>query len=300
MEGEAAPGEGMVHGFPEIRQRVEQRPVQIEYDYFAGHAAKLRFSLRFRMPLRGKRADGLAYFREKSQICCRIMDERMELIEAVRARHSVRKYIDRPIEPEKAAAIRAAMERINRESGLNVQLVLDEPKAFSSGMWKYGQFSLVKNYLVMAGPKGDTAEERIGYHGEELVLLAQTLGLNTCWVGLTYKKIPGTFTLRAGDIVHCVIALGYGASQGVQHPMRPAGQFYESAATPPEWFLRGIEAAILAPTAVNQQKFKFFLHPDGRVDVKPLFSMAGYTRIDLGIVKYHFEIGAGKENYEWV
>ncbi len=224
----------------------------------------------------------------------------MELIEAVRARHSVRKYTGRPIGAEEAAAIRAAMERINRESGLNIQLVLDEPKAFSTGMWKYGQFSLVKDYLVMAGPKGEAAEERIGYHGEELVLLAQTLGLNSCWVGLTYKKIPGTFTLRDGDVVHCVIALGYGATQGVQHPMRPIGQFYACDVTPPEWFLRGVEAAMLAPTAVNQQKFKFFLHPDGRVEAKPLFSMAGYTRIDLGIVKCHFAIGAGKENFAWV
>ena len=27
--------------------------------------------------------------------------------------------------------------------------------------------------------------------------------------------------------------------------------------------------------------------------------MIGYTQIDLGIVKYHFEVGAGKENFEW-
>jgi len=28
--------------------------------------------------------------------------------------------------------------------------------------------------------------------------------------------------------------------------------------------------------------------------------MIGYTQIDLGIAKYHFEIGAGKENYIWI
>lgn len=117
----------------------------------------------------------------------------MELIEAIKARHSVRKYLDRPIEKAKAAQLREAIDRVNETSGLNVQLVQNEPKAFSSGLWKYGQFSGVQNYLVMAGPKGKEAEEKIGYYGEELVLLAQTIGLNTCWVGLTYKKIPGTF-----------------------------------------------------------------------------------------------------------
>ena len=223
----------------------------------------------------------------------------MEPIEAIKARHSVRKYTDKPVEKAKAARIRAEVERVNQESGLNVQLVLDEPKAFSSGMWKYGQFSGVRNYLVMAGPKGREAEEKVGYFGEELVLLSQTLGLNTCWVGLTYKKIPGAFTLRDGDTVHCVIALGYGTIPGIQHPLRPVTDFYESEGLPPEWFRKGLEAALLAPTAVNQQKFKFILRPGNVVEAKALFSMAGYTAIDLGIVKLHFEIGAGKDSFTW-
>ena len=224
----------------------------------------------------------------------------MELIEAIKARHSVRKYTDQPIETAKIATIRAEVEKLNSESGLNIQLVLDEPKCFSSGMWKYGQFSGVKNYFVMAGPKGKEAEEKIGYYGEELVLLAQTLGLNTCWVGLTYKKIPGTYTLREGDTVHCVISLGYGTIPGVQHPLKPVEQFYESEGLPPKWFQSGMEAAMLAPTAVNQQKFKFILHDGNKVETKTGFSMAGYTNIDLGIVKCHFEIGAGIENFEWL
>jgi nitroreductase len=224
----------------------------------------------------------------------------MTITEAIKARHSVRKYTDKPIEIAIVAALRSELERLNAESGLNIQLVLDEPKAFSSGMWKYGQFSGVRNYFVMAGPKGKETAEKIGYYGEKMVLLAQTLGLNTCWVGLTYKKIPGTFVLRDGDIVHCVISLGYGATAGKQHPLKPLEQFYESESIPPEWFLSGMEAALLAPTAINQQKFRFILHEGGKVEAKALFSMAGYTDVDLGIVKCHFEAGAGKENFTWL
>ena len=224
----------------------------------------------------------------------------MTELEAIKARHSVRKYADKPIEADKVASIRAAIEGVNAQSGLNIQLVLEEPKAFASGMWKYGQFSGVRNYFVMAGPKGKDAEEKAGYFGEKLVLLAQTLGLNTCWVGLTYKKVPSTFTLRDGDIVHCVIALGYGANSGVQHPQRPMENFYEAGGDAPQWFKDGMESALLAPTAVNQQKFKFILHEGNKVEVKTLFSMVGYIHIDLGIVKYHFEAAAGKENFEWV
>ena len=223
----------------------------------------------------------------------------MELIDAIKARHSVRKYSEQPIETAKVDVLKDAVGRINAQTGLNIQLVLDEPKAFSSGMWKYGQFSGVRNYFVMAAPKSREAEEEIGYFGEELVLLSQTLGLNTCWVGLTYKKIPGTFTLREGDVVHCVIALGYGATSGTQHPQKKAENFYECEGVPPQWFKDGLEAALLAPTAVNQQKFKFILHPGNVVEARTSFSMAGYVNIDLGIVKYHFEIGAGKENFSW-
>lgn len=223
----------------------------------------------------------------------------MTLIDAILARHSVRKYNPKPIEAEKSATLKAAIERINTLSGLNIQLVLEEPLAFSTGMWKYGQFSGVRNYFVMAGPKGREAEEKIGFYGEELVLLAQTLGLNTCWVGLTYKKIPGAFSLRVDDAVHCVIALGYGAEQGRQHPMRPVEQFYQCDGVPPQWFLKGMEAAMLAPTAVNQQKFRFILREGNKVEARALFSLAGYTRVDLGIVKYHFEAAAGKENFDW-
>ena len=223
----------------------------------------------------------------------------MTALEAIKARHSVRKYTDKPIETAAVATLRIEIEKLNAESGLNIQLILEEPKCFSTGMWKYGQFSGVKNYFVMAGPKGKEAEERIGYYGEKLVILAQTLGLNTCWVGLTYKKIPGTYTLRDGDMVHCVIALGYGTTPGIQHPMKPVEQFYESDSTLPEWFRAGMEAALLAPTAVNQQKFKFVLHEGNKVEAKTSFSMVGYTHIDLGIVKYHFEVGAGKDNFEW-
>jgi len=225
----------------------------------------------------------------------------MELLEAIKARHSVRRYLDRPIETIKVEAIREAIGRINTESGLNAQLVLDEPKAFS-GMFitTYGQFSGVRNYIVLAAPKGKDWDEKVGYYGEELVLLAQTLGLNTCWVGLTYKKIPEAYTLRPGDIIHCVISMGYGENQGRQHPLRPIEKFYESkAGDVPQWFIAGVGAALLAPTAVNQQKFRFILKTGNVVEARPLFSMVGYTMVDLGIAKYHFELGAGKDSFVW-
>lgn len=228
----------------------------------------------------------------------------MTLFEAISARHSVRKYKDEPVPSDVLSVLRDKVAEVNRLGGLHVQLVTDEPKAFS-GLMAYGSLSGVRNYFVMAGRKSDDLDESIGYYGEQLVLLAQTLGLNTCWAGLTYSKIPGTYELGDDEKIACYIALGYGLTQGSGHKVKAREEVSNAGEGTPEWFGRGVEAALLAPTAVNQQKFRLdYLGPEGdgslpKVSAKPSFSMIGYTKIDLGIVKYHFEVGAGKENFEW-
>lgn len=225
----------------------------------------------------------------------------MTLLEAIKARHSVRKYLPRPIENAKLDILRDEIMAINATSALNIQLVTNEPLAFAGGgTLSYGKFSGVENYLVMAGPGDSRAELQVGLYGEQLVLLAQTLGLNSCWVGLTYKKIPGVFRLRQGDTVHCVIALGYGETQGVQHKLRPLEKLYEADVPPPDWFISAMEAVRLAPSAINQQKYRFYLHRESLVEALPRFSLVGYTEIDIGIAMCHFEIGAGDAHYKWV
>ncbi len=225
----------------------------------------------------------------------------MNLIEAIHTRHSVRRYLDRPLEAEKVAVLRKALEEANAESGLNIQLAVNEPKSFN-GLFisTYGQFHGVSNYFVMAAPKGKEWEEKVGYYGEKMVLLAQTLGLNTCWVGLSYKKQPDQYQVLDGESLLAVIALGYGTHQGNAHPQKKGIEhFCRVEGAMPEWFRSGMEAALLAPTAVNQQKFEFILHEGNRVEAKAKFSFIGYAALDLGIAKCHFEIGAGKENFSW-
>ena len=146
----------------------------------------------------------------------------------------------------------------------------------------------------MIGSKGPTLDEKCGYYGERLVLLAQQLGLNTCWVAMTYSKIKTAFEVRSGEKLCIVIAIGYGQTQGVPHKSKAFGEVAQGDA--PDWFQKGVEAALLAPTAMNQQKF-MFTQKDNRVSVKA--GMGFYAKIDLGIVKYHFEAGAGKDGWEW-
>lgn len=178
----------------------------------------------------------------------------MTLLEAIEARHSVRKYKDEPIPEDILTILRNRIQEINQEAGLHIQLVTGEPKAFS-GLICYGTFSGVTNYFVMVGKKGDDLDEKVGYYGEQLVLLAQTLGLNTCWAGVSYSKIPGTYVLEDDEKIALYIALGYGQTQGKTHKVKPAKEISNASDLTPKWFNRGIEAALLAPTAVNQQKF---------------------------------------------
>ena len=218
----------------------------------------------------------------------------MNTNEAIRERHSVRSYEDRAIDEDKIEVLEKEIAECNRLGGLDIQLMTDEPRAFDSFMAHYGKFSGVRNYIAMVGKKGE--DERIGYYGERLVLLAQTLGLNTCWVALTYKKIPGAFEVANGEKLTVVIPFGYGETQGAQHKSKDAADVSNADGNSPEWFRLGVEAALLAPTAVNQQKFTL-TYADGKVAARA--GTGFYTKVDLGIVKYHFELGAGKENFEW-
>lgn len=227
----------------------------------------------------------------------------MTLLEAIDARHSVRHYISKPLSQDIIDAIQAKIDACNREGNLHIQLVLNEIKGFS-GMMAYGSFSGVENYIVMAGHRSDDLDERIGYFGEQIVLLAQQLGLGTCWAGLSYRKVKGTYTLAPDEKLACMISLGYPDDAGRKHKRKSVADVSNVSSVTPLWFERGVQAALKAPTAVNQQKFYFEYvgEQDGvsLVRAKRLFSVVGYTKMDLGIVKLHFEIGAGKENFKWV
>lgn len=220
----------------------------------------------------------------------------MSIMEAMKQRHSVRQYTDQLIDEEVLKALQTEIETCNQESGLSIQLVTNEPKAFGSFMAHYGKFSGVTNYMALVGKKSNMLDELCGYYGERLVLKAQQLGLNTCWVALTYKKVPGAFTVNKGEKLTVVIALGYGKTQGTAHKSKSMEAVSNITPDSPEWFKKGVEAALLAPTAMNQQKFSLS-YADGKVSARAGSGL--YAKMDLGIVKYHFELGAGKTNFEW-
>ena len=214
----------------------------------------------------------------------------MDTLEIMKLRHSVRQYTNRPIEQYKRAVLNELTSQINKSVGLHIQIIYDEPKCFDSFIAHYGKFIGVRNYIALIGKKSPKLDDTLGYYGEELVLKAQELGLDTCWVALTHGKSRAD--VLKGEKLVCLISLGYGEVHGVPHKNKPLSDVCNYSENLPEWFLNGMEAAMLAPTAMNQQKFFFDKMPGDTV--KASCANGFYTKLDLGIVKYHFEKVSGK------
>lgn len=210
----------------------------------------------------------------------------MELLDIMKQRHSVRSYVSKPMSDDIIEQLNNEIEKCNQQGQLHIQMFHNEKGAFEGLMAHYGKFKGVENYIALVGPKSKDLDEKIGYYGEHIVLKAQELGLNTCWVALTFNKRKTLCQINSGEKLVCILALGYGETQGITHKSKKMDDVCQVTDQIPKWFQQGVEAALLAPTAMNQQKFKFTLN-NQQVYLK---STGGfYSHVDLGIVKYHFE-----------
>ena len=225
----------------------------------------------------------------------------METIEKlVRERHSVRRYKSDKIEEEKIIRLNSLINEINEKTGSNIQLVLNNSKCFDDFVFSYGWIINCKNYIALVGKKSRKLKEEMGYYGEMLVLKLMEMGLNSCWVAGSYNKKSVNVNFRENDELVCIIALGYGENNGSDHRKKSFEQVCNSTEYP-DWFKKGVEFSLLAPTALNQQKFKFTYLGENNVKLKA--GIGPYVKIDLGIVKYHFELGANliqKIDINWV
>jgi len=218
----------------------------------------------------------------------------MTIVEAMQNRHSVRRYTEQSVDNDIISALRAEVNECNAESGLNIRLVVNDPDSFN-GLLAKVNFSGARNFFVIVGKEGADLEEKAGYFGERLILKAQQLGLNTCW-GASFSGKKFAAQLAKDEKIVIIISFGYGMTQGVPHKSKPLESLCMVDGEMPAWFHAGMEAVMLAPTANNKQKFQFALSGD---TVKAESLGGSFSKIDLGILKYHFEAGAGNGNFKW-
>jgi len=218
----------------------------------------------------------------------------MDFKEAMQKRHMVRKYTDKPLSDEIIAKINERIELNNKTYNLNMKLMINNSKGVSSIM-KLIMAKGVNNFIILAGDVSGNLDERLGYSGADIMLYAQTLGLNTWWVGGTFNRSVSRYV--DNKKVTGIIAIGYGQTQGVPHKSKNVEDVskYEGTIIPP-WFISGVDGALLAPTALNKQDF-MLIGNGNRVKIE--CSNGIFTGSNVGLIKYHFELGAGKGNFEW-
>ena len=230
----------------------------------------------------------------------------MDLMEAIQVRTSRRTYLETPISDDKAKQLEEKINEVNKQGRLCLKLILNEPSAFGKLRKTYGMFKGVRNYILLIGKTESDVKEKLGYYGEQLVLLATVLGLGTCWVGGTFDRSIGSAYLEADETFCGVIVLGNVEeekswkerliSKATHRKTKTIEEMMKSEGEVPEWFQNGMKAVQKAPSAVNAQPV-VFTHQQGIVSAYSEGKL-GHEKIDLGIAKLHFEIGAGGGNWE--
>lgn len=220
----------------------------------------------------------------------------MTIKEAITQRHMVRKYIDKSLDTETVKLLNKRIAQSNVNYGLNMKLVTGN----ADGIGVLAKLLLTRsvyNYIILAGKDCADLDEKLGYCGADLILYAQTLGLNTWWCGGMFNNKGALKNLGTENVrINGVIAIGYGQTQGVPHNTKTAAEISCYNGNEPQWFKDGVEALLHAPTALNKQPY--MVQGDGNT-VTLTAGEGHFSGIDLGIGKYHFEVGAGKNNFEW-
>lgn len=95
----------------------------------------------------------------------------------IEKRHTVRKYLDQPLDMALVDLLNDRIKQNNELYDLTFKLVTNESDGISS-LAKIMSNSTVQNYIVLAGKECSSLDEKIGYCGADLILYAQSLGLN--------------------------------------------------------------------------------------------------------------------------
>ncbi len=230
----------------------------------------------------------------------------------INVRRSRRSYIrNKAMDADSLRRLREVCSGFSPYSSVRVEFVTEPPDdVFANAVGFYGNIKSAPAFLAFIGDISDpNVQEKMGYTGEATILEATALGLGTCWVALTYntKRVKSLIKLERSEEIICVSPVGYTTDKwsfqekafsgfGSNHQRRPLQSMVSGLpeAQRPDWAQAAVEAARLAPSAMNRQPWDFHVDKDGiTVSVKgsgPEFHVA--RRLDCGIAMLHIELGA--------
>jgi nitroreductase len=252
----------------------------------------------------------------------------MTMMDAIKARISVRTYEERPVEQEKVLELKGFLEALNRGPfGNTVRLMLvDATGEDKSELKKYGSYGNIQGgsrlFIAGAVKSGGGATEDFGYCMEKAVLKATALGLGTVWLGggLNRSTFGQKVGASAGEVVPAVTPVGYPTDKPSlkenlfrmvtqARKRKPFGEVFfdgrpdvpltESAAGP---YAAVLEAVRISPSASNKQPWRIIHIQDGtyhfylKEDIAYSSALSGVKiqNVDLGIAMSHFELAASE------
>jgi len=232
---------------------------------------------------------------------------------AVDSRRSRRRFDGRPLKKRHLERLQAACAGFRPFETARAVLIAGSPeRVFRGAIGPYGKIRGAPAFIAFVGNmRSPIVQEQIGYTGEGIVLEAEALHVNTCWVSGTFRRDETTALLDIGDreAVLAVTPVGYAPPQlsfeerlltgfGRTHRRKPLSELAIGLAYNewPAWVRAALESARLAPSAVNRQPWRFHVERDSitvAVDTGKLKREAVQSkRLDCGIAMLHIEVAA--------
>ena len=231
---------------------------------------------------------------------------------AIEKRRSRRQFdINRPIEPDKLSALDTVCREFIPFHGARTCLVTDSAKdVFRGIVGSYGKIKDALAFITFIGNMDSpSVQEEVGYTGEGVILEATALGLNTCWVAGFFKpeNVASLVEIKSNERVLAITPVGYARRlESLEEKLMTGfGRHHRRLPIPrlmgrpgpdnlPEWIKESIQAARIAPSAINRQPWGFDVADDTiAVYVRtggPEFNVS--KRLDCGIAMLHVEVAA--------
>jgi hypothetical protein len=230
--------------------------------------------------------------------------------QAIPKRVSRRFYDGRPLAPEILEQLRRVCSDFRPFPGARAVLLNNPPSELFRSLGPFGRISRVPCAVVFIGDKSSPdMPVAVGYTGEGIMLEATALGLSTCWVGGFFNPsvAASLAKIAENETIPAITPIGYTGEESTLseklmkgfargHKRKPLAKLTTEMAESawPEWTKKALEAARLAPSAVNRQPWRFRIQSDSITVFEDRLT-PGYNiskRLDCGIAMMHIEAAA--------
>ena len=230
---------------------------------------------------------------------------------AIWARRSRRRFSNLPVAPDSLASLSTVCAEFKPFPYARAVLVTESPNQLYKGIiGPYGKIRGASAFIAFIGNlESPNVQEQVGYTGEGIILEAEALHLATCWVGGFFRRevVTSFIDIDRNEKVLGVTPIGYAVERqsleerlmtgfGLTHRRKSLSTMVTGLEQIdwPEWIKSALEAARIAPSAVNRQPWSFHVEPDSIIVSvnRPGMEFNVAKRLDCGIAMLHIEVAA--------